>query len=247
MIAPSAGKPRFVDISDRVIVITGASSGIGEATARLAHARGARLVLVARRGDRLAALADELPGAEPVGADVTIPGDRKLIIDAATERFGRIDVLVNNAGRGLHVPLADVDPVDHVAILELNVVAALAMMQAVLPAMRAQHEGAIVNISSGTSNRVIPGVGAYAATKTALNMLSAVAREEFAPDGIVVSTVLPTYTASDFHDVLQAGQGPQRAPADADTVEHVAEEILRAVETGEAEIALPPMIPAGGR
>jgi short-subunit dehydrogenase len=174
-----SGKSRPMDITDRVVVITGASSGIGEATARLAHARSARVVLAARRADRLAALADEL--------------------------------------------------------------------QAVLPAMRSQGEGAIVNISSGTSRRVIPGVGAYAATKAALNMLSAVAREEFAHDGVVVSSVLPTYTTSEFHGVLQAGAGPSRDPVDADTVEHVAEEILRAVETGEPEIVLPPKIPVGGR
>jgi short-subunit dehydrogenase len=236
-----------MDITDRVVVITGASSGIGEATARLAHARGARVVLAARRADRLAALAAELPGAVTVTADVTRAADRQAIVDAALEAFGRVDVLVNNAGRGLHVPLAEVDPDDHAAIVELNVVAALAMMQVVLPAMRSQGEGAIVNISSGTARRVIPGIGAYAATKTALNMLSAVAREEFAPDGIVVSTVLPTYTTSEFHDVLQAGAGFSRDPVDADTVEHVAEEILRAVETGEPEIVLPPKIPAGGR
>jgi short-subunit dehydrogenase len=237
-----------MDITDRVVVITGASSGIGEATARLAHSRGARVVLAARRADRLAALADELPGAVTVTADVTRPGDRQAIVDAALEHCGRVDVLVNNAGRGLHVPLAEVDPDDHAAIVELNVVAALAMMQAVLPAMRSQGGGAIVNISSGTTRRVIPGAGAYAATKAALNMLSAVAREELAPDGIVVSTVLPTYTTSEFHDVLQAGAGGwSREPAWADTVEHVAEEILRAVETGDAEIVLPPKIPAGGR
>lgn len=236
-----------MDINGRVVVITGASSGIGEATARLVHAHGAHVVLAARRADRLAALEQELPGALGVTADVTRADDREAIVSATTERFGRIDVLVNNAGRGLHQPLADVDPGDYAAILDLNVGSALAMMQVVLPAMRAQHEGVIVNISSGTTRRVIPGVGAYAATKSALNMLSAVAREEFAPDGIVVSTVLPTYTTSEFHGALQAGDGPQRAAEDADTVEHVAEEIERAIETGEPEIVLPPKIPAGGR
>ena len=233
-----------MDITDRVVVVTGASSGIGEATARLAHARGARLVLAARRADRLEQLAQDLPGVVTVVADVTRAEDRRRIVDAATTHFGRLDVLVNNAGRGLHVPLAEVDPADHAAILELNVVAALAMMQAVLPAMREHREGAIVNISSGTTQRVIPGVGAYAATKAALDMLSAVARAEFADDGVVVSNVLPTFTASEFHDVLQAGPAMQRAPGQADTVEHVAEEILRAVETGEAEIVLPYVGPA---
>ena len=202
-------------------------------------------MLAARRAERLETLAEELPGAVTVVADVTRAEDRRAIVAAATEQHGRLDVLVNNAGRGLHVPLADVDPADYAAILDLNVSAALAMMQAVLPAMRAQQEGAIVNISSGTTRRIFPGVGAYAATKAALNMLSAVAREEFSADGIVVSNVLPTYTTSEFHDALQAGSGPRREPAAADTVEHVAEEILRAVRTGEAEIDLPHMAPSG--
>ncbi len=228
-----------MDISDRVVVITGASSGIGEATARLAHARGARVVLVARRTDRLEALEKELDGSLAVTADVTRAADRQAIVDLTTERFGRVDVLVNNAGRGLHLPLEEVDPDDYAAILDLNVGSALAMMQAVLPSMRDRGEGAIVNISSGTTRRVIPGLGAYAATKAALNMLSSVARAELAGDGIVVSTVLPTYTDSEFHDVLQAGAEQQRAPMAADTSEHVAEEILRAVETGVAEIDLP--------
>ena len=225
-----------MDITDRVVVITGASSGIGEATARLAHARGAHVVLTARRTERLQTLAQELPGSLVVTADVTRADDRRAIVDAATERFGRLDVLVNNAGRGLHLPLDQVEPEDYAAILDLNVGAALAMMQAVLPAMRSQHEGSIVNISSGTTLRVIPGLGAYAATKSALNMLSAVARAEFADDGVVVSNVLPMYTDSEFHEQLQAGAERQQAPMQADTAEHVAEEILRAVETGEAEI-----------
>jgi short-subunit dehydrogenase len=228
-----------MDITDRVVVITGASSGIGEATARLAHSRGAHVVLAARREDRLAALAKELEGSLAVTADVTRAEDRRRIVEAALERFGRVDVLVNNAGRGLHVPLADVDPDDHAAILDLNVGAALGMMQAVLPAMRERGEGAIVNISSGTSRRTIPGLGAYAATKSALNMLSSVARAEWAGDGIVVSTVLPTYTESEFHDKLQAGADRFRGPGGGDTAEHVAEEILRAVETGVEEIDLP--------
>jgi NADP-dependent 3-hydroxy acid dehydrogenase YdfG len=230
-----------MDITDRVVVITGASSGIGEATARLAHSRGAHVVLAARREDRLAALEKELDGSLAVTADVTDPADRRRIVEAALERFGRVDVLVNNAGRGLHLPLADVDPDDYAAILDLNVASALAMMQAVVPPMRERGEGAIVNVSSGTSRRVIPGLGAYAATKSALNMLSSVARAEWADDGIVVSTVLPTYTESEFHDVLQAGADRFRGPGAGagDTAEHVAEEILRAVETGIAEIDLP--------
>ncbi len=200
-----------MDIPDRVVVITGASSGIGEATARLAHSRGAHVVLAARREDRLATLEKELEGSLAVTADVTRAEDRRRIVDAALERFGRVDVLVNNAGRGLHLPLAEVDPEDYAAILDLNVGAALAMMQAVVPPMRGRGEGAIVNISSGTSRRAIPGLGAYAATKSALNMLSSVARIEFADAGIVVSTVLPTYTGRSSTTSCRPARGGRRS------------------------------------
>ena len=140
-----------MDIPDRVVVITGASSGIGEATARVAHSRGAHVVLAARREDRLATLEKELEGSLAVTADVTRAGDRRRIVDAALERSGRVDVLVNNAGRGLHLPLEEVDPEDYAAILDLNVGSALAMMQAVVPPMRERGQGAIVNSRAATS------------------------------------------------------------------------------------------------
>jgi NAD(P)-dependent dehydrogenase (short-subunit alcohol dehydrogenase family) len=139
------------------------------------------------------------------------------------------------------VPLDAVTAEDLRAVLELNVVAALEAMQAVLPAMRAQRRGAIVNVSSGTTRMVLPGVGAYAASKAALNMLSAVARKEFADDGIVVSTIYPGVTATEFHDVLLAGQlHPDRRRIPGDPPEKVAEVILGLVESGEAEADLRP-------
>ena len=103
--------------------------------------------------------------------------------------------------------------------------------------MRARGGGTIVNVSSGSSRMVLPGVGAYAATKAALNMLSLVAREEFAPDGIVVSLVYPSVTATEFHDRLRAGAirvgGGGLTPH---SPRYVAKAIVRAIRTGEAEI-----------
>src|SRR5215212_4412742 len=109
-----------------------------------------------------------------------------------------------------------------------------------VPIMRARGGGVIVNVSSGSSRMVLPGVGAYAATKAALNMLSLVAREEFAPDGIVVSVVYPSVTATEFHDRLRAGAvrvgGSGLTPH---SPRYVAKAIVRAIRTGEAEIVVP--------
>ncbi|GAA0321469.1 SDR family NAD(P)-dependent oxidoreductase [Kineococcus aurantiacus] len=230
-----------MDPRDKVFLITGASSGIGAATARAASAAGAKVVLAARRADRLEALAAELPHAVAVRTDVTDPAQVQAAVDTAVEAFGRLDVLVNNAGQGLHAPLEDVDVDDFRAVLELNVVAPLVALQAVLPVMRAQGAGAVVDVSSGTSRMVLPGAGAYAATKSALNMLSAVARRELAGDGVVVSTVYPFITDTEFHRVLRAGRLQQRPGGPAPhTAEHVAEAILDLVRSGEPEKVLVP-------
>jgi short-subunit dehydrogenase len=221
-----------------VFIVTGASSGIGAATARAAHARGAQVVLVARRGPLLEQLTSELPGSSSYSADVTEKAAIQSLVDHVTATFGRIDVLVNNAGQGLHVPLEDVELDDFRAVLELNVVAPLALMQLVLPVMRAQGAGTIINVSSGTSRTVRAGVGAYAATKAALNMLSAVAGAEFEADGVVVSTVYPTLTATAFHSVLRAGSRQRGSAAQADSPEHVAETICDLVESGDREAVL---------
>lgn len=229
-----------MDITNAVVIVTGASSGIGEATARLAHDAGARVVLAARRADRLAALAAELPGAFPVTTDVTQPGQVGHLVKATVEHFGRIDIVVNNAGQGLHQPLEQVWAGDLSAIFELNVVAPLMVMQAVLPVMRRQGGGAIVNISSGTSRMVLPGVGAYAATKCALNMLTQVARAEFAADGVSVSLVLPSLTDTDFHDSLRAGTVRIPAHFEPHSPEVVARAILAVIASGAAELSLAP-------
>jgi short-subunit dehydrogenase len=230
-----------MEVSGRVVLVTGASSGIGAATARLAHSHGARVVLAARRADRLAKLAGELPGSLVIPTDVTQSVQVAELCDRALQAFGSIDVLVNNAGQGLHVPLPEVEAEDFLAIWELNVLAPLTLMQAVLPSMTRQGEGAIVNVSSMTSLMAIPGLGAYAATKSALNMLSNVANAEFAPLGVVVSLVLPGIVQSEFHSSLRAGRISEWAGRRAALpAEAVADAILEAVRTGEAEVRVPP-------
>src|SRR5580700_9295172 len=137
------------ELSGAVVIVTGASSGIGAATARLLFAAGARPVLAARRADRLAALSTELDGALAITADVTDGDDIRRIAQETLSRHGRIDGLVNNAGVSLHHPLDELDPAEFRRVLDVNLVSVLAMTQSVLPAMRRQGRGAIVNVSSG--------------------------------------------------------------------------------------------------
>jgi NADP-dependent 3-hydroxy acid dehydrogenase YdfG len=194
-----------MDINGAVMLVTGASSGIGAATARAASRSGARVVLAARREDRIRQLADELGDAVPVRCDVTDPDQVEAAVHAATEAFGRIDVLVNSAGQGLHVPIEGMDPDDFRAVLDLNLVAPLITMKAVIPIMREQGSGAIVNVSSGITWSAIPGSGAYAGSKAGLDMLTAVARAELTGTGIAVSTMYPFITATEFLGSLRDG------------------------------------------
>lgn len=229
-----------VKIDGSVIIVTGASSGIGAAIARLAHVRGMKVVLAARRADLLAELCASLPGAIAVPTDVTSSDAVRVLIDRTMAEFGRVDVLVNNAGQGLHLPVIDVDLDDVRAVFELNVLAPLALMKAVTPVMRAGGGGAIVNISSGSTRRVLPGVGPYAATKSALNTLSEVARAELANDNITVSLVVPGVTKTAFHDVLRAGSADV-ANAPKCSPEQVAEAVLGVIESGAAEVVVSPV------
>jgi short-subunit dehydrogenase len=229
-----------MELDGAVVIVTGASSGIGAATARLAAGGGAKVVLAGRRWDRIKELADDLPDALAVQTDLRDPTQIVRLVDATLDRFGRVDVLVNNAGQGLHVPVEEIRLDDLRAITELNFYAPLLAMQAVIPPMRSQGGGVIVNVSSMTSRMVLPGVGGYSATKSALNMLSQVARRELAPDGIVVSIVYPSVTATEFHQSLAAGAragGDSRAVR-ANPAESVAEAIVGVIGSGEEEVML---------
>jgi NAD(P)-dependent dehydrogenase (short-subunit alcohol dehydrogenase family) len=230
-----------MELAGKVAIVTGASSGIGAATARRLAAEGATLVLAARRTDRIEQLASELGRAMAVTTDMRVPGQVRSLVAVAVEAFGGVDVLVNNAGQGLHQPLMDVDLDDLVAVTELNFYAPLVAMQAVVPVMRQRGGGSIVNVSSGTTLMLPVGTGAYAATKAALNMMSRTARAELAADGIAVSTVYPFVTATEFHDALRAGRRPERWPGlEPHAPEVVAEAIVGLVRSGDEESVLVP-------
>jgi NADP-dependent 3-hydroxy acid dehydrogenase YdfG len=229
----------LIDLAGKTVIVTGASSGMGASTARLLHAAGAHPVLAARRADRLAALSEELGGTLAVPTDVTDPAQVGELVTATLDRYQRIDGLVNNAGASLHGPLDQVDLAEFGRILQLNVVGLLAVTQAVLPAMREQGFGRIVNISSGTTRRVAVGVGAYASTKAAVNMLSEVMRQELASDGIAVSLLLPSITATEFGDGMFTLGASPRPGMVAHSPDYVAGVILRLLRTGEDTFDIP--------
>lgn len=223
----------------KVVIVTGASSGIGEATARVLHEAGALPVLAARRADRLEQLSAELDGALAVVTDVTDAAQRAALVEATLARHGRIDGLVNNAGVSLHRPLEELDLDEFRRVLDLNVVSLVGMTQAALPALRASGDGRIVNISSGTTTGTYPGVGGYASTKSAVNMISAVSRRELEDAGVVVSLVLPSITATEFgNGAFRAGQTP-RPGMTAHSSTYVGRVVLRALVTGEERIDIP--------
>jgi NAD(P)-dependent dehydrogenase (short-subunit alcohol dehydrogenase family) len=231
--------PDLIELAGKTVIVTGASSGIGESTARRLQAAGAHPVLAARRADRLAELSSELGGALAVPTDVTDPAQVRDLVAAALDRHQRIDGLVNNAGASLHGPLEAVDPAEFSQILRLNVVSPLVVTQAVLPAMREQGFGRIVNISSGTTRRVAVGLGAYASSKLAVNMLSEVLRQELAGDGIAVSLLLPSITATEFGDGMFTLGASPRPGMVAHSPDYVAGVVLRLLRTGEESFDIP--------
>jgi short-subunit dehydrogenase len=239
-----------VEIRNSVVVVTGASSGIGAATARAASAAGARVVLAARREDRIRELAAALDRAIAVSCDVTDQAQVTALAQAALDAFGRIDVLINNAGQGLQAEAEQISLDDLRGILELNLVAPLAMMQAVLPTMRRQGAGTIVNVSSGTTFADVPGTGGYVASKIALERLSAIARNELEGTGVTVSVMIPFATNTEFLSAIRAGRSDAEtmtAGATFDTPEQVAEAILELIESGEPRKDLVPAAYGGTR
>jgi NAD(P)-dependent dehydrogenase (short-subunit alcohol dehydrogenase family) len=223
-----------MEIRDKVVLITGASAGIGLATARRFAAAGAKLALVARSADVLNHLAEELKssGSDAVAlpADVSDPKQVQRIIEETARHFGRLDVVINNVGQAARGTIADLNPDDFRKIFDLNVIGPLTAMQAVIPIMREQGGGLIINISSVVTKMNIPEIGAYAATKSALNMLSDTARGELASEQIRVISVYPRVTATDFgkNALGVRRQQPQGSSNPPDTPEFVAEKILAA-------------------
>ena len=195
----------------RVVIVTGASSGIGEATARMLVREGANVVMTARRADRLDALKQEVAEngrVAVVAGDITSENDRRHIVDETLKRFGRIDALVNNAGYGQRGPI-EIVPVEKIRQnFETNLFSLIALTQLVIPIMREQGSGRIVNISSVAGKIARPLSSVYDATKHALEAISDGLRGELAPFGIKVVVVEPGFILTEFLNVANEEARP---------------------------------------
>ena len=231
------------DLRGRRILITGASGGIGRRLAERAAAAGARLVLAARSADRLDELARDLTagGAEAVAvtADVTAEADRRRLLEAAVERFGGLDVLINNAGVASFGHFADSSEAVLRQVMEVNFFAPAELIRRAAPILMEGHQPAVVNVASMCGRRGVPAWSEYSASKFALCGLTEALRGELARFGIDVLLIVPGLTRSDLGRHLLRNTGRMRIDFDAGMApERVADAILEALRRNRTETVL---------
>jgi short-subunit dehydrogenase len=193
-------------MTESVALITGASAGLGVDFARQLSAKGKRLVLVARRKDRIDALAAELGNARAIGEDLSLPGAVDRLMADLAAHGEHVDLLVNNAGFGLTGHFALLDGKRQRQMIDLNCGAPVELAHAVLPAMIERKLGAILNVASTAAFQPGPGMAVYFATKAFVLSFSEALYEEVRKQGVVVSALCPGPTATEFGEV--AGFGP---------------------------------------
>ena len=202
------------NIEGKVVVITGASSGLGEATARLLSAQDASVVLGARRIDRLRVLADELSRrggkALAVPTDVIQCDQVKRLVDAAVQTYGRIDVMINNAGLMPQALLERLKIDEWNQMIDVNIKGVLYGIAAALPHMKQQKAGHFINVSSVAGHRVGPGFAVYAATKYAVRALSEGLRQEVKPYNIRTTVISPGAVATELPNTATDPQAAER-------------------------------------
>ncbi len=192
------------NINGKVVVITGASSGLGEATARLLAGNGAKVVLAARRADRIDTLAADIKAAGgealAVTTDVTDASQVRRLVDTAVETFGRVDVMLNNAGLMPLAPLEDAKFDEWNQMIDVNLRGVLHGIAAALPHMQEQKSGHFINVSSVYGHKLGPDATVYCATKHAVRVLSEGLRQEVKPYNIRTTIISPGAVASELLD-----------------------------------------------
>jgi clavulanate-9-aldehyde reductase len=226
----SLSDTRVWDLSERVVAITGASSGIGHATAVACAGAGAAVAVGARRAERLEELVDQIEAAGgravALPADVADEAQAHRFIACAHERLGRLDAVVNNAGLMLLGPIETTDSADWRRMIEVNVLGVLYTTQAAVRIMRSSGQGHIVNVSSIAARRTRPSMGVYSLTKTGINAFSEALRMEVAAHGIRVTVIEPGAVESELieqnaptvRDQIIARQAQTHTPLSADDI-----------------------------
>jgi hypothetical protein len=229
----------------RTVLITGASSGIGRMTALMMAREGTRLALVARRLDRLEEVVKEVEAKGGVAAafpgDVTVPGTMEAVVHGCLSRFGRLDVLVNNAGAGLFAATEQTTEEDLDRIMAVNFKGTFYGIKAALPVMRKQGAGHIINVASTAGRRGSPYIGAYCASKFAVVGLTESLRVELLGSGINVSLVCPGATRTAFFNVaLRRTRQHSGLVGPVESSERVAARIIGVVRRPRAEVLAQP-------
>ena len=227
-------------LDGKVVLITGASEGIGAACAREFGNSGARLSLVARNEEGLAQTAR--PGDLVTAGDLTTDEARRRAVDRTLERFGTVDILINNAGIGTYSPSWEMPMDDARYLMELNFFVPLALTQLVAPHMRSRRSGMIVNVGSIGGKVVLPWMTLYSVTKSALGALTEGQRIELMGSGVQTMLVCPGYVKTGFQANVRAGQTPdkvQKARRFPITPEECAEAIRRGVERDARTVVTP--------
>lgn len=224
-------------LSDARVLITGASSGIGAEFARQLHSAGANLVLVARRADRLAEIAERLNAKRPNSVEVVVAdlaNSAELDRVADLIRNSRIDILINNAGKGSFGPYESLDLRHELELVRLNINATITLAHAVIPQLKKRRAGAIVVVSSIAAFQPLPYMATYAATKAFNYTHSHGLRAELRPYGVNVLAVCPGPTATEFGGVA-------RVPGEMtnlrrDSTEMVVEKSIAAIQSGRGTV-----------
>lgn len=226
----------------RVVAITGASAGIGKATALRLARDGAAVAICARRADRLDAVAAEMTAAGgqalAIAADVTRGAEMDAFVARTVERFGRLDVMLCNAGFGIAGAIDDITPEQMQQLMDVNYTGTFHAARAALPVFRRQGAGHVIMVSSIVGKRGVPYMGAYSATKFAQVGLAECMRSELLGTGIHVSVVYPVSTETEFFEVMsrETGTAVTRAFGPRQTVETVADAIARAIDRPVPEV-----------